>query len=126
MYRKTANTDRITLEFIDAKFDRNEAKWERERRESDEKWERERKESNEKWERDRKESNEWWAAFMERMDARYERDRKESEARLEREFRESRSTRRWMIATFFTVVIGLGGLIYTLSNNGYLPFMGGI
>ena len=65
-------------------------------------------------------------------EARLEHERKESEARLERERIESRrdfnSHRRWLVATFVAVVVGMFGIFIAVlisivaAINGYLPF----
>ena len=136
MYRKTANTDRVTLEYIDAKFDRYEERWRQDRIESEARLAADRKEAEARQQAtearlaaERKESEARLERERKESEARLERERKESEARLEREFRESRSTRRWLIATFGSVVgliIAFAVLVLTLSSNGYLQFMGGI
>ena len=77
---------------------------------------------------DRKETADRLAA--DRKDA--EMQRKESEARLERERMESRrdfnSHKRWLVATFVAVVVGMFGIFIAVlisivaTVNGYLPF----
>ena len=58
-------------------------------------------------------------------EARLAAERKEAEARLERERFESRrgfiSHKRWLMAIFAAVVVGMVSLFATI--NGYLPFV---
>ena len=147
MYRRNRGSEPITLEFIDAKFDRFEAKWERDRKEEAARHEAlmekmeariaaERKEAEARQqatearlERDCKEAEARLAADRKEAEARLAADRKEAEMRLEKERREFKSTHRWLIMTFFAVMgvlFALGGLIYTLSNNGYFSSVVGM
>ena len=121
MSRRNGNTHRITLEYIDTKLD---AKFDR---------------FEEKWARDRKEEAARHAEIMEKMEARlaadHEKselrlaaDRKEAAERFERERKEARmefrSHNRWLKATFAAVIIGMLGIFAAL--NGYVPFVQGL
>ena len=141
MYRRNGNTQRITLEYIDskldAKFDKFEEKWARERKEEAarhaetmEKMElrlaADRRDSEQRLAADRKEAEARQQATEARLaadrkdsEARLAADRKDSESRFERAMQEFKIQRRWLIATFFALTIGFITIYLTIS--GQLP-----
>ena len=114
MNRKTKSPELVTLEYIDAKFDRHMEQWRQDRQEMEARLAAERKEA---------------AAYLDKMETRVAADRKETaerlaadreeaEARLAAERQEARrefnSQRRWLIANFAAVVVGMGGIFIAL------------
>ena len=98
IYTRRNNRDSDFREYIDRLEDR---------------WREERKESAERLAQDRKDS-----------EARLAVDRKEAEARLEQDRIEFKAQKYWLIAIFFTVLFGMGGIfaaivIGILALNGY-------
>ena len=146
MYKRNGNTHRITLEYmdskqerfeakLDAKFDSLDSKQERFEAKLDAKFDK----FEEKWARERKEDAARHAETMEKMEARFAADRKESEARLAADRKESEARQRatearmveerkearrdynsqrfWLIANFIAIVIGVGGLYLAFLNG---------
>ena len=70
MYRRTKNTEQVTLEFIDAKHDRFESKIDARFASFEAKIDAKFDRFEEKWERERKESDAKHEALMEKMEAR--------------------------------------------------------
>ena len=73
-----------------------------------------RKAAEERLERDRKAAEE-----------RLVNDRKDANDRLEKHLKSlsdnHKQSMRWLVGLFITLILGLGGLIFALSTNGYLP-----
>ena len=130
MYKRNGSTHRITLEYMDSKLERFEAKL-------DAKFDK----FEEKWARERKEDAARHAETMEKMEARLAVDRKEAEARLAADRKEAEamqqatevrmieerkearrdfnSQRFWLVANFIAIVIGVGGLYLAFFNGGF-------
>ena len=62
------------------------------------------------WINERREMEARIAADRKETAERLAQDRRDSEARLERKFREFRSQKRWLVANFVAVLIGMGGI----------------
>ena len=144
------NGGHITLEYIDAKFDRHMEQWRQDRRETEARIAADRKEAEERQKAteariaadrretaerlaaDRKESEERQKATEARIAAdrkeaeerqrateeRLAAERKDAEARLIAERMEARqefnSHRRWLLANFATVVVGIATILVTI------------
>ena len=136
MHRRTKYTEQVTLEFIDAKFDRHLEQWRQDLKEMNAATEMrlaaDRKEAAERLAADRKEAAERLAADRKEAEARQQttesrlmNERKEAEARQqssEARFAADRaadrnefiSQKRWLIANFLAVVIGMTGIFIAL------------
>ena len=129
MYRRAKNTEQITLEFIDAKFDRFEKQWREDRKEEAARLAADRKETEARLERDRKEAEAKQKATETRlMDERKEAEarQKATETRLMDERKEFITQKRWLIANFMAIVVGMASIfiavlvaIVAIVNGGF-------
>ena len=138
MYRRARDTERVTLEFIDAKFDRLEAKldkhmeqWRQDRKEMEERIAADRRETADRLAADRIEAEARQKATEARlMDERREADarQKTTEARLMDERKEFITQKRFLIANFVAIVVGMASIFIAVLIaivaivNGGLPF----
>ena len=123
MYKRGRETERITLEYIDAKLDARLDRFKDEINKMNQELMQRHEANLEKMEAR-------LAADREATEKRLAADRKESELRHQRAEdrlvqerlearRDYNAQRFWLIANFLVLVIGLGGVV--LALNGYLP-----
>ena len=110
MYRKSRSTEQITLEYIDAKFDKHMEQMRQDRKEMIEATEArlaaDRKETAERLAADRKEATERLAADRKEAEARQQ----ATETRLMDERKEFITQKRWLIANFLAIVVGMASI----------------
>ena len=118
MNRKDKRVELITLEYIDAKFDRHMEQWRQDRKEEADRHAATMEKMEARIAADRKETAERLAADRKDAEERLVADRKDAEERLAAERKEARqefnSQRRWLVANFVAVVVGMGGIFIAL------------
>ena len=150
MYRRTKNTEQVTLEYIDAKFDKHMELWRQDRMEVEMRIAADRKETADRLAADRKEAEARQQAAEARLAAdrketadrlaadrketadRLAADRKEAEerqkateSRLMDERKEFITHKRFLIANFVAIVVGMASMfiaiiiaIVVITNGG--------
>ena len=106
MYRRPKYTEQITLEYIDTKFDKHMEQWRKMNAATEARLAADRKEAADRLAADRKETADRLAADRKEAEARQQ----ATETRLMDERKEFITQKRWLIANFLAIVVGMASI----------------